>query len=103
MRKKLAFIATLCIAVLSNAGSVLADGHEGGSAYLPLGIALTMGLAALGGTLGQSKAIVSGLDAIGRNPSARGDIFLPMIIGLALVESLVILAFVISILLVGKM
>jgi len=62
-----------------------------------------MGLAALGGTLGQSKAIASGLDAIGRNPSARGDIFLPMIIGLALVESLVILAFVISILLVGKM
>ena len=86
MRKKLAFIATLCIAVLSNAGSVLAEGMEsGGYAYLPIAIALTMGLAAIGGTLGQSKAIVSGLDAIGRNPSARGDIFLPMIIGLALV------------------
>ena len=60
-----------------------------------------MGLAALGGTLGQGKAISSGLDAIGRNPSAQGKIFIPMLIGLAFVESLVILSFVIAFFLQG--
>ena len=61
-----------------------------------IGAAIAIGLAALGGTLGQSRAISSGLEAIGRNPSASGKVFVPMILGLALIESLVILAFVVA-------
>ena len=69
---------------------------------IAIGAAIAIGLAALGGTLGQSKAIASGLDAIGRNPAASGKVFLPLILGLALIESLVILSFVIAIGLSGK-
>jgi F-type H+-transporting ATPase subunit c len=73
---------------------------EGGSAlYIPVGAGLAMGLAALGGTLGQGKAIASGLDSIGRNPSAAGKITTPMYVGLAFVESLVIISFALGFLL----
>ena len=76
--------------------------HTGGSVMIPLGIGITMGLAALGGTLGQGKAISSALDSIGRNPSASGKVFTPMLVGLAFVESLVILSFAIAYLLLAK-
>ncbi|MCL4125779.1 UNVERIFIED_CONTAM: hypothetical protein GTU68_019367 [Idotea baltica] len=55
-----------------------------------------MGVAALGGTLSQGKAVSSALEAIGRNPSSGGEVFLPLILGMAFIESLVILSFVIA-------
>jgi F-type H+-transporting ATPase subunit c len=42
------------------------------------------------------------LEGIARNPNASGKIFTPMIIGLALIESLVIYALVIAFILQGK-
>lgn len=66
------------------------------SEYGPLGLGLMFGLAVMGGALAQGKAISSGLDSIGRNPSASGTIMVQMLIGLAFVESLVILGFVIA-------
>src|SRR5687768_4607855 len=69
---------------------------------LAIGAGLAVGLAALGGGLGQGRAASSALDGIARNPQASGKIFTPMIIGLALTESLVILAFVIAFTLSGK-
>jgi F-type H+-transporting ATPase subunit c len=61
-----------------------------------LGAGLGLGLAALGGAIGQGKAASAALDGIARNPSASDKIFTPMIIGLALIESLVLYAFVIA-------
>lgn len=60
------------------------------------GAAIALGIAALGGALGQSKAAAAALDGIARNPAASGKIFVPMIIGLALIESLVIYALIIA-------
>jgi len=61
-----------------------------------LGAAIGIGIAALGGALGQGKAISAMLESYGRNPSVGGKLLTPMLIGLAFVESLVILAFVIA-------
>ena len=84
--------------VFAPAMAFAAEGTTGSVNYLGvIGAALAIGLAAFGGTLGQGKAISAGLEAIGRNPSAQGKIFIPMLVGLALIESLVILAFVIAI------
>ena len=55
-------------------------------------------IAAFGGALGQGRAASSALDGIARNPNAADKMFTPMILGLALIESLVIYSFVISIL-----
>jgi F-type H+-transporting ATPase subunit c len=55
----------------------------------------TIALASIGGTLGQAKAAAVALEAIGRNPSAQNKIFVPLIVSLALLESLVIYALVV--------
>ena len=100
MKKYLYYFGVIVVSILAGADAAFAE--AGANLYLPLGIGFTIGLAALGGTFAQGKAISSGLDSIGRNPSSRGDIFIPMLIGLAFVESLVVLAFVISIQLIGQ-
>ena len=57
---------------------------------------------ALGGALGQGRAAGSALEGIARNPQASGKIFVPMIVGLALIESLVIYGLLIAFQLFGK-
>ena len=47
--------------------------------------------------MGQGKAVAAMLESFGRNPSVGGKLLAPMLIGMALIESLVILAFVIAI------
>ena len=69
---------------------------------IAIAAAFGIGLAALGGALGQGRAVASALDGIARNPGAAGQIRGPMILGLALIESLVIYALIISLLLVLK-
>jgi F0F1-type ATP synthase membrane subunit c/vacuolar-type H+-ATPase subunit K len=59
---------------------------------LALAIALLVGPAVVGGALGQSRALAAGLENIGRNPGASEKIFTPMLLGMSLIESLVILA-----------
>lgn len=58
--------------------------------------AIAISVAAIGGAIGQGLAASSALDGIARNPSASGKIFLPFMIALALIESLVILGFVVA-------
>jgi F-type H+-transporting ATPase subunit c len=61
-----------------------------------IGVGIMMGLAVLGGTLGQSKASAAALDGIARNPAASGKFTVPLILSLALMESLVLFAFLIG-------
>ncbi|MCB9092937.1 MAG: ATP synthase F0 subunit C [Halobacteriovoraceae bacterium] len=58
--------------------------------------AFLMALAVLGGTYAQGKAAAATFEGIARNPSARAELFVIFIIGMALIESLVILGFVVS-------
>jgi F-type H+-transporting ATPase subunit c len=67
-----------------------------------IGASLAMGLAALGGALGQGRATAAALEGISRNPGAAARIQTPMILGLALIESLVLVAFVVAFMLQGK-
>lgn len=79
-------------------GSSMAFANEGGASdpYASMAAALAIGLAAFGGALGQAKTASSALEGIARNPAADGKIRTPMIIALALIESLVLYAFVIA-------
>lgn len=61
-----------------------------------IGAAFVLGIAAAAGAIGQSRAIVAACEGIARNPGAAGAIRLAMIIGLALIESLVIYALLIA-------
>lgn len=66
---------------------------EGGSGLKYIAIGLMMGIAVFGGTFGQSRAATAALDGIARNPAAASKIQTPLILGLALMESLVLFAF----------
>ena len=69
-------------------------------AYIAAGLAI--GIAAFGGSLGQGRAATAALEGIARNPGASDKIFTPMILALALIESLVIYAFIVALILQGK-
>ena len=57
---------------------------------------LAIGIAAFGGALGQGRTASAALEGIARNPNASDKLFTPMILGLALIESLVIYALVVD-------
>ena len=94
------FLTTFLVANMA----VAADGgaYSDGAGYIALGAGLAVGLAALGGSIGQGNAANGALGGIARNPGASGKVFTPMIIGLAMTESLVLLGFVIAFFLQGK-
>ena len=105
LTKLVPFFATFALAALASpAAFAQGGGADGGGSHglIALSAALAIGLAAFGGSLGQGRAAASALDGIARNPQASGKIFTPMIIGLALTESLVLLAFLIAYTLSGK-
>jgi F-type H+-transporting ATPase subunit c len=75
-------------------------GDAGG--LIALGAGLGIGIAALGVGLGQGRATAAAMESIGRNPNSADRIFVPMIIGLALMEALCLYALVIAFFLQGK-
>src|SRR5579859_8299291 len=77
-------------------------GGSHGGGLIGLGIGLGLGIAALGCGLGQGKLAASAMESIGRNPNSTNQLFVPMIIGLAFVESLTLYSLVIAFILQGK-
>ena len=61
-----------------------------------LGAGLTMGLAAIGGTLAQGNAARGFYESVSRNPQAADKIQTSFFVGLAFIESLVLFAFAIA-------
>jgi F-type H+-transporting ATPase subunit c len=108
--KKVFTVALLTALILVVAAPVVfaeTDAATSGvSGLMGMGIALATGLAigiaALGGGIGQGIAVKGAMEGIARNPGASGKIMTTLIIGLALIESLVIYALVISFMLLGK-
>jgi F-type H+-transporting ATPase subunit c len=68
-----------------------------------IAMALAIGLAAHGGGMGQGRAVAAALEGICRNPNSSSTVFTPMLLGLAFIESLVIFALVIALMLYGKL
>ncbi len=63
----------------------------------------SIAVAVLGGALGQGRAAAAALEGISRNPGAAARIQTPMILGLALIESLVLFALIIAYLLQSRL
>ena|SRR5258708_11278531 len=94
-----AFVATVLapsIAFAQAAPAKVAANNFDANIGLAIGAGMAIGLAVLGGGLGQGRAAAAALEGISRNPGAAGRIQTPMILGLALIESLVLFAFLIA-------
>lgn len=103
-----ALVAFMCFALplIAAAQEHEATAGDGGDYLkkfgLAIGAGLGLGLAAFGGGLGQGRTAAAALEGIARNPGAADKMFVPMIIGLALIESLVLYTFIIAIFLQAK-
>ena len=92
-------------AVMMTSGAAFAAGgiaSKGDGAAMAAAVAIGIGLAAVGGTLGQGRVGSAALEGIARNPNAADKVFVPMILGLAFIESLVLFTWVLMFLLLGK-
>ena len=68
--------------------------------YSVIAAGFGIAVAAFGGALGQGMGLKSAVEGIARNPESSGKVTVTMLIGLALIESLVIYALVISLILI---
>jgi F-type H+-transporting ATPase subunit c len=109
MIKRFANYAFVTVATLMVSSLALAQEHADGAADTVMNFgdgrffaaAFAIAVAAFGGALGQGKGLSAACEAMGRNPGGAGAIRVTMIIGLALVESLVIYALVVAIMILN--
>ena len=104
-RKLLLMIALLGILLLSLAAPVFAQGEQGAAAaaeksqWLLITAGFAMAIAAAGCGYAQSKALTAACEGVSRNPGATDTIRLFIILGLAFIEFLALLTFVVVIML----
>ena len=101
------FLSMSAVAMAQEATSAVANtmgGHNQFTAHAALALAVGFGFASavIGGAISQSRAATAALEGIARNPGASNKVQTPMIIGMALIESLILFAFAMSFLLLGK-
>ena len=109
-KKLIAVLSSFAVVALFSTSAFAQTGAAqaaAGNAYSMLGwiglaAGLGIGIAAFGGAIGMGNAVASTMEGIARNPGSRDEVFVPFIIGLALIESLVIYAFVIAFFLQGN-
>lgn len=70
---------------------------------IAIGVGICMGLAALGVGIGQGFAANGGLTGMAKQPEMMSKLVGNMIVAMAIMETAVVLAFVIAIMLIGKM
>ncbi len=91
--KKILFLLAI-FPYLALAEEVVASDEAAGLKAIAAAIAIAIG--ALGGALGQGKLAAAAMEGIARNPQASKSMFVPFMIGLGLIESLVIYCLIIA-------
>ena len=87
-------VVSFLLVFLAAGVAMAADDGASAGGLGNIGVGLAIGLAVLGGAMGQGKIGSAALEGIARNPSASDKVFVPMILGLAFVESLVLFCWV---------
>lgn len=89
------------IALADTTGEPVAAAEEAAAAapsLTSIGAAVAIGLAALGGAIAMGMAIAKAMDGIARQPEAEGKIRSTLMLGLVFIETVVIYALVVAIL-----
>lgn len=102
MKKNVVRFVTLLACSLTASVAFADDGSGGVHGMSHFAAALAISVAAFGGALAQGRAASAALDGVARNPGASGKLLVPMILGLALIESLVIYALIVANGILGK-
>jgi F-type H+-transporting ATPase subunit c len=103
MKKLTAFIITFFSAALLLAEETASSGIMSEKGLIALGTGMAIGLAALGCGIGMGSAVSSAIEGTARNPETGKRLFVLLILGLAIIESLAIYALVVSFMLYFKL
>jgi len=90
------------LAMAQEAAAAAGGGSPLRAGLIALAANIGIGIAAFGSAIGQGRMVASAMESIGRNPNSAGQIFTPMIIGLAFIEALTLYALVIAFFLQAK-
>ncbi len=90
------------LAMAQEAAAAAGGGSPLRAGLIALAANIGIGIAAFGSAIGQGRMVASAMESIGRNPNSAGQIFTPMIIGLAFIEALTLYALVIAFFLQNK-
>jgi F-type H+-transporting ATPase subunit c len=90
------------VALAAAEGAAAAGGADSKGAAIAIAAGVAVAIASFGAALGQGRVGASAMESIGRNPNAAGNLFLPLVLTLALLEALALYGFVIAIILTGK-
>lgn len=96
MKKMMTIAAVMLASSAAFAQEAAQTTTHGDAGLIAIAAAIAICIAVFGGTAAQGKAAAAALEGIARNPSAADKLFTPLILSLALIESLVILAFLVS-------
>ena len=93
--KKLTLILFCLLPFASFAAEITETaGRDGGMKAIAAAIAISLG--ALGGALGQGRVAAAAMEGIARNPQSGKTMFVPFMVSLAMIESLVLFCLVIA-------
>jgi F-type H+-transporting ATPase subunit c len=93
--RSIGFLSTFLVTSMAFAQDAETNANDV-AMYKACAAAFAIGIAAFGGSLGQGRAATAALEGIARNPNAADKIQTPLILSLALIESLVIYALLIA-------
>ena len=103
MKKLFLSVAAIALTSLSSGAAMAAEAAASGDSMSRAAIAIAAGLAiaiaAFGSAFGLGRVGAAAMESIGRNPNAADRLFLPLVLGLALIEAVALYGFVIAILL----
>lgn len=105
MKRILSSLAAFASILFTGTLAFAQEGAQAASSdtgLIALAMGIGIGIAAFGGALGQSRAAAAALEGMARNPNASNKVFVPMILGLAFIESLVLFALVVMFILNGQ-
>ncbi len=108
MRKRLLTIVMLAAALMIFTVPALAAGAEDSAAMAgatassgkAIAAGIAIGLAAAGGAVGMGMAVAKSVDGISRQPEAEGKIRTTLMLGLVFVETAIIYALIVAILII---
>ncbi len=95
IKARLIFFSALVMLVGTAVALAQGEGTSGGSTswFFPNLHIFAVAIAAFGGALGDGRAIAAACEGAARNPAAGGRIFTMLLLGLALIETLVLFTF----------
>ncbi len=107
--RKIKFLLMSLAAVMLATGSALAQPANAAAetavsykGYVAIAAGIGFAIAVLGGAIGQSRIGAAACEGAARNPGAAGRIQTMMILGLALIESLVLFALLVTFAVVAR-